>query len=316
MEILIIIFSLLGVFISWYIDFHKKTNKKLVCPLRAECEPVIHSPYSKFLGIKLEQLGIFYYSLVYIFYFSYLFSKHTLPIFEFIFFNFSLLAFLFSIYLTFIQIFKLKKLCSWCLMSAFTSFMIFFLSYLNFRDSLVFISQLFKDISIFSHALFSGIGLGIVIVVDYLFFRFLKDRKIDEKEKEVLDYLSDFIWLILGLIVVTGFFIYLSDMEKYHNSVKFQFKMLVVGIIILNGFLLNLFVSPKLIDLDLENLPSLKEKLAIASGIISISSWFLSFTLGRIKYISYALSSLLFTYFVILLIFILIGLFIFRKYRI
>ncbi|GIW66611.1 MAG: hypothetical protein KatS3mg095_0509 [Candidatus Parcubacteria bacterium] len=75
-----------------------------------------------------------------------------------------------------------------------------------------------------------------------------------EKEKEILDYLSDFIWLILGLIIVSGIFIYFSDMDNYHNSVKFMFKMIIVFIIVINGFLMNLIISPKIIELDFQKL--------------------------------------------------------------
>ncbi len=163
-------------------------------------------------------------------------------------------------------------------------------------------AQMLKDITIFIHALSGGIGLGVVLVVDYLFFKFLKDRKIDQREKEVLDHLSDFVWLVLGLIIVSGLFIYFSDMEKYHNSVKFQFKMIAVSILIINGFLMNLFISPKLIDLDLKNLSSYKEKMAIIMGTISFMSWFLSFALGRIKFLDANLSTLVLLYFLILII--------------
>lgn len=303
MYIVILISSFLGVFVAYHIYHHKRQKKPLVCPLKADCESVIHSEYSKFLGIDLEKLGIFYYVLIFISYLIYQISGFDYLILDFVLFSLSLLAFLFSIYLTFIQVLKLRKFCSWCLASAFLSSLIFLNSYLLYKESIVLMAQMLKDITIFIHALSGGIGLGVVLVVDYLFFKFLKDRKIDQREKEVLDHLSDFIWLVLGLIVVSGFFIYFSDMEKYHNSVKFQFKMIVVLILIINGFLMNLFVSPKLIDLDLKNLPSYKEKGAIIMGTVSVISWFTAFLLGKINYLSASLVNLLLLYFLILITF-------------
>jgi uncharacterized membrane protein len=302
MEYLIIISSFLGLIIAYHINKHKSKNKKLVCPLKADCERVIHSEYSYFLGFKVEHLGIFYYSLIFISYLIYNFLNILNPFFEFLLFSLSFLAFLFSIYLTLIQILKIKKLCSWCLLSALCSFSIFIGSYFLYQNNLELIAKIFKDFSIFVHALSSGIGLGVVLVVDYLFLKFLKDKKVDKQEKLVLDNLSDFIWLILGLIVVSGFYIYLSDMEKYHNSVKFQFKMIVISIIILNGFLMNLFISPRLTNLDLINIPTYKEKMAVVMGIISATSWFLAFLLGRLKNIDFPLIYLVLIYFFVLII--------------
>jgi fluoride ion exporter CrcB/FEX len=178
------------------------------------------------------------------------------------------------------------------------------------------LAGIFKNLSIFVHALSSGIGLGVVLVVDYLFMKFLKDKKISNHEKEVLDHLSDFIWLILGLIIVSGFYIYMSDMAKYHISTKFQFKMIVIGVIVLNGFLMNLMISPKLLDLDMVNISSYKEKMAISMGSISAISWFSAFLLGRLKNIDFPLIYLVLIYFFVLIVISLISIKLFKlKYK-
>lgn len=302
MTYIILLSSLVGSFIAYHIYHHKRKRKPLVCPLKADCESVIHSEYSKFLNIEVEKLGIFYYSFIFISYLIYQITSSDYLIFDFLLFSLSLLAFLFSIYLTLIQILKIRKFCSWCLASAFLSLLIFVSSYLLYKESIVIMAQLLKDITVFIHALSAGIGLGVILVVDYLFFKFLKDKKIDQHEKEILDYLSDFIWLVLGLIIVSGFFIYFSDMEKYHTLIKFQFKMIVVLVLIINGFLMNLFISPKLIQLDLISLPSYKEKAVVIMGTISLISWFLAFVLGRIKQLDFSLITLTVIYSLILII--------------
>jgi uncharacterized membrane protein len=312
MYIVILISSFLGILVAYHIYHHKRQKKPLVCPLKADCESVIHSEYSKFLGIDVEKLGIFYYALIFTSYLIYQISGFDNLIFDFVLFSLSLLAFLFSIYLTFIQVLKIRKFCSWCLASAFLSSLIFLNSYFLYKESIVLMAQMLKGITVFVHVLSGGVGLGVVLVVDYLFFKFLKDSKIDQREKEVLDHLSDFIWLILGLIIVSGLFIYLSDIEKYHNSVKFKFKMIVVLVLIINGFLMNLFVSPKLIDLDLQNLSSYKEKLAVAMGTISLISWFTAFTLGRLEFLNFSLIQLVSAYFLILIIFSILSQFLFN----
>jgi len=146
--------------------------------------------------------------------------------------------------------------------------------------------------------------------------KFLKDKKISSHEKEVLDHLSDFIWLVLGLIIVSGFYIYMSDMAKYHISTKFQFKMIVVAVIVLNGFLMNLLISPKLTHLDMSNIPTYKEKMSVAMGSISATSWFLAFLLGRLKSIDFPLIYLVLIYFFVLIVISLISIKLFKlKYK-
>lgn len=302
MEYLILIFSAIGFFVSLYIKNSKKRNEKIFCPLGADCDAVVRSDYSKFLGINLEYLGIFYYTFIFLFYLAQVIFNFSNYVFELLFFSISFLAFLFSIHLTLIQLFKIRQFCTWCLISSFCSLLIGVGAYLVYKNSIFTFAHSFYPVFILAHALFSGIGLGVVIVVDYLFFKFLKDRKIDTKEKEVLDYLSDFIWFVLGLILVSGFFVYLNDMEKYHNSVKFQFKMIVFSVILINGVLMNLIVSPKLTNLDLKNLSSAKEKFAVVSGVVSLFSWLLAFILGRLKFLPWNLSDLILFYIIFLIV--------------
>jgi len=311
-HILIILSSFLGFLIARHIYIHKSRNKILVCPLKASCEPVIHSKYSMFLGLDLTIWGMFYYAFAFLGYVLYLFFNLNIDLFKFALFFLSLYAFLFSLYLTFIQIGKLRKFCSWCLLSAFLSSVIFFSSFVIYRESLTILTQEFKDFSIFIHALSAGIGLGMVIVVDYLFFKFLKDKEIDKREKEIMEYLSDLIWFLIGIIFVSGFFIYFSDMEKYHNSTKFMVKMFIFLVIALNGLILNTFISPKLSEIDFEkhNKYSL---MAVSMGIISFISWFLAFLLGRLKSIPFTFIEGIVIYFSLLLISILIGNVIFKS---
>jgi uncharacterized membrane protein len=297
---LILFSSLIGFLLSFHIYRHKYQKKVLVCPLKAKCDPVIHSEYSKFLGVENTILGMLYYYFIFIFYLFYTISGYINNYFEFIIFSLSILAVLFSIYLTFIQLFKLRQICSWCLLSALLCIVILFSSYIIYKDSIIQLASQFKNFSIFIHALSAGIGLGVVSVVDYLFFKFLKDKKIDQKEKEILDGLSDFIWLILAFIVVSGIFIYFSDIQKYHSSTKFIFKMIIIFFIIINGFLMNLIISPKLINLDFDKLTTFKERLALSMGIVSLVSWYLAFLLGRLKSLPLELGKALMLYFIFL----------------
>jgi uncharacterized membrane protein len=133
--ILINIISLLGLFgfiLSFYIYSKKKTKKKLICPMRSNCDTVIHSDFSKIFGIPVEVLGMIYYMVIGS---SYSFAFIT-DIWSFqiaiVLLGISMCAVLFSIYLVSIQAFVLRHWCIWCLSSAITSILIAILSYIHF----------------------------------------------------------------------------------------------------------------------------------------------------------------------------------------
>lgn len=118
-NIAIIILSLFGLFIALYIRSHKTKGNTLVCPIGHTCDPVIHSEYSRFLGIPVEILGMIYYLAVSVVYIGSTTAFVPIPVLvENIVAIMSVLAFLFSIYLTLIQAFILKQWCTWCLFSA------------------------------------------------------------------------------------------------------------------------------------------------------------------------------------------------------
>jgi len=125
------ILSIVGFTISTYIYNKKITKKKLVCPRRSNCDTVIHSDYSKILGIKVEVLGMIYYFLVgsvytYVFIFS-LWSENV----ALVMLGISMCSVLFSIYLVSMQAFIIKQWCIWCLSSALISIVIFIASYIH-----------------------------------------------------------------------------------------------------------------------------------------------------------------------------------------
>jgi uncharacterized membrane protein len=128
---IISLLGLCGFFLSFYIYSKKKAKKKLICPRYSTCDTVIHSDYSKIIGIPVEVLGMVYYAFIgsaYTFIFiggawSYQVAIVLLGI--------SLCACLFSLYLVSIQAFVVKHWCVWCLSSALTSILIALFSYLH-----------------------------------------------------------------------------------------------------------------------------------------------------------------------------------------
>ncbi len=295
---LIIIFAaFIGFFICWYIRHKKAKKEHLVCPLYQKCDQVIHSNFSIFLGIPIELLGLAYYLLTAIGYGILLAIPAanvvgiTFPIF-----SITAAAFLFSIYLTFIQAFALREFCSWCLTSAALCTIIFFTGLTHLAgDFTGFLAQA-KPIILVLHMLGIALGLGAATIADMFFFKFLRDFKISEFEAEVLHNLTQIIWLGLAILVLTGFGLFLPQAAVLMESAKFLLKALVVAVIIINGSLLNLYVSPRLVHIsfgeehnhikgELHNI----RKIAFALGGVSITSWYTAFILGSIESLPFSL---------------------------
>ena len=119
-------FAISGLVICIYIHTKKRASKVLVCPIGSNCDSVVHSEYSRFLGIHLEILGLIYYSFVSLEYLLIALLPETLvPFFIFISVLISGIALLLSIYLVFVQLFILRQICTWCLFSAALSAGIF-----------------------------------------------------------------------------------------------------------------------------------------------------------------------------------------------
>ena len=125
----IILLSVGGFLIAAYIRSHKKTGQTLICPAGTTCDTVIHSDYSRFFGIPVEFLGMAYYGIIAVSYGIFLVRPElAYPTVDFLLLGLSLVALLFSVYLTFIQAFTLRQWCTWCLISAAFSTAIFFLA--------------------------------------------------------------------------------------------------------------------------------------------------------------------------------------------
>lgn len=127
-ELVLILLGFFGFLLASHIHNKKITKKRLICPLRSDCDTVINSDYSKVYGVPVEVLGMFYYAFIVIthsffyFYIPYLnlpspFFVLFIYIYVFVFFV-SICATLFSIYLIFVQAFKIKQWCMWCMCSA------------------------------------------------------------------------------------------------------------------------------------------------------------------------------------------------------
>jgi hypothetical protein len=139
------------------------------------------------------------------------------------------------------------------------------------------------------HILGVCVGLGGATIADMLFFKFLKDFRISNKEADVMRSVSHVILGSLVLIIVSGAALYVPNMPKYNASAAFIVKMAIVGVLTLNGLVLHGYVSPKLVKLSFTShhrtTPKLRRlrHLAFGLGAVSATSWYTTFFLAMLK---------------------------------
>ena len=304
LHILLIFSSLLGLWLAFFIWRKKQLGHNMVCPLNSDCNAVIYSKHSKFFGIPVEIIGLGYYGIISIAYLFFLitpFDANSLVVFLVL--TFSTLALLFSLYLTFIQIFSLKQWCVWCLMSAGLCVVIFTLAILGSGFGFVPLLIQYYGIFVIFHVLGVSLGLGSVIIVDIFFYKFLEDSSISKWEADIMHVLSQVIWCALAILVITGLCFYIANWQELNQSPKFLVKMIAVLVIIVNGALLNLLVTPNLMKIPFDKKDTNKtggahylRKLAFALGAISMTSWLSAFLLGMLRGLQVEFLSLLSVY--------------------
>ncbi len=313
--LVIIVCALAGFGLAFHIADKKRGSNKLVCPLKGSCDDVIRSRYSKFMGLPVERLGLLYYFLVFVGYSLILIFSLPLWVTSLL-FAVSVLAVLFSAYLTVIQVFTLRKLCTWCLFSAALTLVIFVSGFLLHFDVIQLMLVQYKSYIVVLHVLFMALGLGAATLTDYFFFHFLRDYKISTFESDVLDRISQFIWMALGMILLTGAALFFSSSVQYLESTKFIAKMVIVGVLIVNGTLLNLVVSPRLASLSFNkshmhhHRPGelrRTRRLAFALGPVSLISWYSAFALGSMRSLPFSSLQIIGVYVLLLIVGIIVG---------
>lgn len=307
-ELIAIFAAFIGFVIAAYIRHKKRSNEHLVCHIGSDCSAVVHSDFSKFFGIPVELLGMGYYALTALGHATFIAFPGFLPDWSPLFLlSLSLIGFLFSAYLIFIQAFVLKQWCTWCIFSACLCTAIFGSALFLFGSHIIGLLAANKAIIVIFHAVAMAIGLGAATLTDIFFFKFLKDFKISEGEADVMHTLSQVIWFALALVVLTGLGLFIPEASTLSETPKFLVKMIVVATIIINGAVLNLYITPRLTQISFGEAHQHKpgelhhiRKVAFMLGGISISSWYTAFLLGSFRNITLSFPTLLACYCVIL----------------
>ncbi|MBI2654282.1 vitamin K epoxide reductase family protein [Candidatus Woesearchaeota archaeon] len=125
-HIYLIILSLIGFLVSFYIYYSKKYGKPMHCVIGQDCDAVVKSKYGKTFGIENTVPGMLYYVLIFVYGISILINRNIfkVDIFYYPIVIASIGSVLFSLYLTAVQAFILKKWCEYCIVSTIASVLI------------------------------------------------------------------------------------------------------------------------------------------------------------------------------------------------
>ena len=118
--------AVIGLLDSIYLAYVKIAKTPIYCtPGLGDCDVVNASRWSILFGIPLGFYGVAGFGLIFLLAAFGLHQRAIHPYVDLILFGFSLAGFLFSLYLTSIEIFVLKTVCQWCLLSAMMMSVIF-----------------------------------------------------------------------------------------------------------------------------------------------------------------------------------------------
>jgi len=301
-----------GFVLSLYIRHMKRSDKSQVCLPGSDCKRVITSEYSQFFGIPLEIMGMLYYGIVFFTYAALILYPNF--VYEEIVFGamaLTSIAFLFSIYLVFIQAFALKQWCMWCLLSAVFSSIIFIVSFGKLSIGTSFLLEIQPGLQSV-HLLAFSLGIGGATIVSILFFRFLKDFRISELENSILRTVSEVIWFSLALLVLSEFALYLPQSEILNSSPQFLAKMIAILVLVITGVMLSIIITPRLIFISFKEKGDHKEVQRFRNavfylGAVTMTSWYFAFILEGVGGASLGFLHLIIMYITLLAISIIIS---------
>jgi uncharacterized membrane protein len=175
-----------------------------------------------------------------------------------------------------------------------------------------------KTIYTILHVFGAVIGAGGAYVSDAMFFSSVKDQIISKVELRFMKIGSTFVWIGLALLFVSGLLLFSTNPAGYLESSKFLIKMLIVFVIFLNGLVFHLTHLPRMHRHAGHHLPSSdeftrKEKLLVASGIVSVTSWTFALILGGLRTIPIDFTTALIAYVVFEIVAVSVGLLLSKK---
>ena len=150
----ILVLSAIGFLISLYLTYlHFAEGQAAFCSQGSDCDLVRQSSYSSILGIPVALLGAIGYLLI--FWFSYVSVSRKMR--WVLLYILSLSGFVFSLYLTYVEIFIIKAICQYCVISAVLMTIIFIM--VSYRKS-----EFYPSLSSLKTAVLTICVIGVVVI--------------------------------------------------------------------------------------------------------------------------------------------------------
>jgi uncharacterized membrane protein len=111
-------FTVIGLIDSLYLTWIKLANAKAICGGLGNCDYVNSSPYAEFFGVPIALFGAGAYAMILILLVLEGRNEWVRENGNYGVFGLTLFGTLYSLYLTYIEIFVLKAICPYCLVSA------------------------------------------------------------------------------------------------------------------------------------------------------------------------------------------------------
>ncbi|MDO9122745.1 MAG: vitamin K epoxide reductase family protein [Anaerolineaceae bacterium] len=133
--IIAIVASIIGFIDSAYLTIIKFTNSPIYCtPGLGNCESVQNSQWSTIWGIPIALLG----ALAYLFLIFCFVFEQSIPDLkrysDYLVFGTSFFGFLYSLYLTYLELFVLQAICQWCILSAICMTVVFITTIIRLKE--------------------------------------------------------------------------------------------------------------------------------------------------------------------------------------
>ncbi len=280
--------SLGGIGVAGYIYYAKNYQEHLACPVGSDCNVVIKSRYSVFFGVPLEYWGMLYYVTIFCSYLAFLITpalRESLLLPTVLFLTAG--AFLFSIYLTFIQGFVLRAWCIWCLLSASLSTIIFIASLSSIQSAGEFLASIIPLLEIAKVAGFM-LGIGTATATVFVFFKFLRDFTISDGEAGMLKAMTELIWFGFGLTLLSEYARFVADPATLSSSSAFRAQIIALSVVFVSGAALKILFAPFLAVVPFEKerhgdgtdnrspLEALRRAM-LMTGTVAVFSWYFAF---------------------------------------
>jgi uncharacterized membrane protein len=135
LRLILIVLSVLGIGVASYLMYGKLTNTEVLCLTGGGCGTVEASPYSEVRGIPVALFGLVGYIAILAVLILENISARTANASTFfeengplMVFGMSMVGFIYSMYLTYLELGPIGAICSWCVTSAIIMTLVFGIS--------------------------------------------------------------------------------------------------------------------------------------------------------------------------------------------